>query len=437
MDNQLTSTNVLAYMGVNAQQPPNLLQNTIDPTPANFQFPLGTQWVNYIDKSWWVLVAITPIAESYQATWLTVSGSGEIATISGNDGIHEGPVAGNFSFVTANATPKFLGTAGTETLDFGLSNLILGRSGSTITSGTANVGFGFSSLGGLTTGTSNTCMGYNSGLSLKTGIGNTAIGSNSLQNAQSVGSGTNNYNTAVGYLCMITAGQEGETASYNTGVGSNCLAGGTNFYAGSYTTALGYMAGNSYFAGSYNIFLGYNSGTAYTNPFSGMVAKSNILIGNVGMEPFSTPESNTIRIGTQGTGNSQQNLCYIAGIYGSNTSSGMPVYVDSTGALGTGGGSSTPLSITTVNTTPYVVLATDQYIDINTHSSAITIQLPNTTTVGRFITIKDQRGNSFVNNITITTVGGSVTIDGLSSQIISVNYKSINVIWTGSAYEIF
>ena len=56
-------------------------------------------------------------------------------------------------------------------------------------------------------------------------------------------------------------------------------------------------------------------------------------IANLG--PPSGNESNTIRIGWQGNGDEQQNTAYIAGIYGSTSSSGIPVYINSNGQLGT------------------------------------------------------------------------------------------------------
>ena len=56
-------------------------------------------------------------------------------------------------------------------------------------------------------------------------------------------------------------------------------------------------------------------------------------IANTG--PLSGPEYNTIRVGTQGHGDGQQNVTYIAGIYGSIPSGGVPVYINSDGLLGT------------------------------------------------------------------------------------------------------
>lgn len=66
----------------------------------------------------------------------------------------------------------------------------------------------------------------------------------------------------------------------------------------------------------------------------------NIYIGDQGN--VSGSESNTIRIGDQ------QNVTYIAGLYGAATNGGTAVYVDSTGKLGTTGATVSGLVMTSV-----------------------------------------------------------------------------------------
>ncbi len=97
---------------------------------------------------------------------------------------------------------------------------------------------------------------------------------------------------------------------------------------------------------------------------------------------------------------------------------------------------STAITITPVSTSPYLVSDSDYFLSVNT-SIPITIQLPNAPSTGRVFVIKDATGNSQVKNITVTTVGGSVTIDGAASYLIGNNYKSIQVIFNGTAYEVF
>lgn len=94
-------------------------------------------------------------------------------------------------------------------------------------------------------------------------------------------------------------------------------------------------------------------------------------------------------------------------------------------------------SYTAVNTTPYVVLVTDFFLGVDCSGGAITIQLPNAPTTARIIHIKDTTGSANTNNITVTTVGGVVTIDGSTSYTMNTQYAAISLIFNGSAYEIF
>ena len=172
---------------------------------------------------------------AFNSTDFTVDANGFVSVVGG------APVT---SVATANATAQFVLAGSTETVDFGITNLALG-----------------SSLSSLTSGTQNVFYGLNSGNSITSAIGNTGLGYSSLSNLIS---------------------------------------------------------------GNYNLTLGFDSGSAYVGAES-----SNILLLNSGV----VGESNTIRIGTQGTGNGQQDTAYIAGIAGS-TVVGNVVNISSTGELG-------------------------------------------------------------------------------------------------------
>jgi hypothetical protein len=95
-----------------------------------------------------------------------------------------------------------------------------------------------------------------------------------------------------------------------------------NNISGSNNTAIGYAALGVNRFGSGNIALGYFAGSAPN------LGNNNIYIGNTGGVEL---ESNTIRIGTQGT----QTGTFVAGIFGSTVASGVGVIVNSTGQLGT------------------------------------------------------------------------------------------------------
>lgn len=84
---------------------------------------------------------------------------------------------------------------------------------------------------------------------------------------------------------------------------------------------------------------------------------------------------------------------------------------------------------------PYNILTTDYIVEVDT-SSARTIRLPNAPTTGQVFIIKDVTGSAGANNISLTTVGGAVTIDGATTQTMNVNYGSITVFFSGTAYFI-
>ena len=137
--------------------------------------------------------------------------------------------------------------------------------------------YGSNSGKAISTGDNNCLFGYNSGLALNSGSYNCAFGSNVLQAAT-----TSSYNVAIGYQCLL---------GLTTSTGGN--------------VALGYGTLTGLKTGAYNF--GVLAGTNYSGAES-----SNIIIHNAGV----TGESNTIKIGTTGTGVGQQSKCYIAGING-------------------------------------------------------------------------------------------------------------------------
>lgn len=92
---------------------------------------------------------------------------------------------------------------------------------------------------------------------------------------------------------------------------------------------------------------------------------------------------------------------------------------------------------TNVAATPYVVLATDYYLSVDTSALAITIQLPDAPTSNRLFVIKDRTGTAGTRNITVTTVGGAVLIDGAATFIMNTDYQAINLVFNGTTYEIF
>jgi hypothetical protein len=174
-------------------------------------------------------------------------------------------------------------------------------------SGNDNTAYGYGALNSSTNDNDNTAIGVAALYSSTNGSDNTAIGADAMFEGGTNYSGS--YSTAVGSQALFNGGNN------DTAVGYHALA-----YGGNNNTTVGSHAGE-FATGSNNITFGYQAGA---NIITGSY---NIEIGNAG----TAADNNTILIGTQGT----QTNTMIAGIYGNTAASGVPVYVTSTGTLGT------------------------------------------------------------------------------------------------------
>ncbi len=88
--------------------------------------------------------------------------------------------------------------------------------------------------------------------------------------------------------------------------------------------------------------------------------------------------------------------------------------------------------------TTYVVLATDYYISCDPTAGAITLQFPNAPTFKRQWIIKDRTGTAATNNITLTTPGGTVTFDGLTSFVMNSNFQANQLLANATpTYEVY
>ena len=193
-------------------------------------------------------------------------------------------------------------------------------------SGSGNTATGAQALARNTDGTSNTATGYGTLVENSHGFLNTANGAYALE------SNTDGYaNTATGAAALAsnTRGQQntatGVQALHDNTSGGNNTASGYNSMltntVGTGNTAFGFQALSGNTNGASNIAVGFNAGQNLTT------GSNNIDIGNDGV----ADESNTIRIGTQGT----QTATYVAGISGTIVGKGQSVFVDSNGQLGT------------------------------------------------------------------------------------------------------
>lgn len=290
-----------------------------------------------------------------------------IETITGNTGGAVPPTAGNVDLITAHATVLVAGNPGASTLtmDFGITNLVLGSSLSSLAGGTANVGLGDAALFGLTSGSANVAIGYGAAQSLTSGGENTIIGS-----VAGFALTNTSYNVAIGYSAL-----GGATGNNMIGIGRNAL----NQSQQDGQVAIGYGALSSNTTGARNIAIGNltltNSVTDSNNTFIGdesggnlnggsnntgigqstmslllTTGSNNTAIGYTAGNGFTTSDSNNIAIGsfsggggvsnTTWIGNGSTATCYVYGITGVTVSNPEIVTINSaTGQLGVAGSS--------------------------------------------------------------------------------------------------
>lgn len=340
---------------------------------------------------------------------ITTSGSGNTITIDGS-GMGAGieTIDGDTGSVTGS----------TVTLEAGIATAHCGSSVSFSGSGTTMTM-------NVTDSSNNTIIGLNSGNGSITGNNNVGLGTVVLDTLTS-----GDFNVAIGDASInsITSG------SSNTGVGVSSIA---NVSTGSFNTAIGHLAGSGYnLANSSNISIGYNAqGTA--------------------------GQSNTLRIGASTAAISGGLVrAFIYGIDGVNVGSVAKVVTMASDQLGTAtitaganitvtpgantitiaaNASSVVYNYTGIvfADSPYTVLSTDYYISADVTGGAITVRLPNAPTTGRAFVVKDKAGLAATNNITVTTVGGAVNIDGATSFVMNTAYESIQLIFNGSTYEVY
>jgi len=194
------------------------------------------------------------------------------------------------------------------------------------TSGIYNSAFGYDALNANTTASDNTATGGRALTVNTTGGDNTATGAFAL-NANTIGSGNTGdgasalADTTTGYdntAAGVDALGDNTTGNYNTATGYEALISEISAYG---NTADGFQAllGNT--IGYYNIAVGFQAGINNTTGWN------NIEIGSAG----NSGDADVIRIGTPGT----QQLFFAAGISGVAVSDGVPVYINSSGQLGT------------------------------------------------------------------------------------------------------
>ena len=210
------------------------------------------------------------------------------------------------------------------------------------TSGSDNTADGFRALFQNTSGSNNIALGYEAGFNLTTGSSNIDIGNEGFSTDANIirigsgqsqtfiagvingnGGGLTNINasklTSIGNnnIFVGSAGNAANSGSDNTAMGAQAL---TNNTSGTGNTAFGFGALQSA-TGNFNFGYGYLAGSGLTT------GANNVDIAAAGQ----SSDNAFIRIGTPGI----QSATYIAGVSGATAASGVAVYVNSSGQLGT------------------------------------------------------------------------------------------------------
>lgn len=86
---------------------------------------------------------------------------------------------------------------------------------------------------------------------------------------------------------------------------------------------------------------------------------------------------------------------------------------------------------------PYTVLSTDYFISVDATGGPVIINLPDTPQANQQFIIKDRLGQAAVNNITVKSLSGVTTIDGMASYVFSDNYESLECLYRSANYEGF
>ena len=313
--------------------------------------------------------------------WNTFVGAySGVSNTSGNYNSFVGNQSGRSN--TTGSWNNFFGTNSGYANTTGSWNSFMGTgSGRSNTTGSQNSFIGMQSGYSNTTGDSNTFVGMQSGYLNTSGRLLTFMGTQS-----GFSNTTGNYNTFLG----TSSGYSNTTGGWNTFIGTN--AGYTNSSGnwsifvgtgsgrfnttGSSLAFLGMQAGYANTTGSYNSFVGnysgFNNTTGSNNTFVGFnaglnaapAANNNIYVSSLG----GSSDSGTIRIGDPAS----QTAAYIAGISGASTSSGVPVFVDANGKLGTGGGSVSFSQMTGTVTSPQLTGTYTNPVVLSNTSNAIT-----------------------------------------------------------------
>jgi len=384
--------------------------------------------------------------------------TGSILTLTGNDAVAVGPnVAGNINIVGDGTVVDVTGDAGTNTLTITLTSsggteefdtdtapatpaggIIVMKGGTNInTAGATNVvTFNLDDTvvltGSLTAGT---------GLTTNTGDVDIVAGNLDLPNTSSdaregvinlngtpfiqnlgnniiIGKAAGNFTFTIGDAInntIIGSGAFGDVTigANNTVIGEDAMLSATS---ASNNTTVGVSSLAGITSGTGNTVYGALSGSNLLSNES-----NNILVGSPGV----VDDQGTIRIGVQGTGDLEQNQCFIAGIVGNTVSNAEFVTVDSTtGQLGVSSGSGLVNQFDT-DTTPafpsggIITMAGGSNMNTSGSGNTVTFNLDNTVSISGSLTA----------GTGLTATSGGITATGISN--INNTGSALTTIGTG------
>jgi len=229
----------------------------------------------------------------------TTSASVGVLTLGGVPFLHN--FGTNNTFVGASAGNLTMSSPG--------NNTAVGATALTAnTTGKGQSAFGNAALAANTTGTQNSAFGASALTANTTGIQDAAFGNSAL-----ISNTSGNTNSAFGTGALYA----NTTASLNSAFGFEALFNNTT---GANNSAFGEGALFNLNGGANNLALGGLSGSALTG-----IEHDNIYLDNVGV----AGESQTTRIGTG------QTATFIAGVSGRTSASGVAVFINTSGQLGT------------------------------------------------------------------------------------------------------
>ena len=457
MSTRLTGRNPLAYLGVEPLSPPNMITSPVSPTQESRNANIGDYWLNTTNSNLYILASLSDMI----ATWvlihsnltsiafvtnigtaipvagilnllggagITTLGSGNTATVSltvpvsiANGGTNATSMTNSNGVVYYNGTSLVtttVGTAGQILTSQGVGmppHFAANSASSTFNadSGSATPAAGVITMhgtGDITTSAAGSTVTFN-GAGTTAFIANSGTATASL-NAITIDGGTGITTSGAGSIVTINATGavattfDGDSGSATPSANVITMAGGHNITTSAAGSTVTYNV-----SGTTNHALQLGNATSSLTSL-GVATNGQLPIGSTGADPVLA----TITAGT--------NVSVTNG-------AGTITIAANTGAVS--------FNYTSVNhaASPYTVLATDYYIGADVTAGVISILLPNAPSTGRAFVVKDKVGLAATSNITVTTVGGAVNIDGATSFVMNTAYESVSLIFNGTSYEVY